>query len=161
MINMAVNNCYLRKIQIRSLPCNFCILLTASFIFFTPVAYSAQPTRVCFQNNCVKVETANTDIKRARGLQGRDSLEAGQGMLFIFPQESGYDFWMKDTLIPLDMIWMDKHFKVVDVKENVPPCEKDPCEVYVPIAVAKYVLEINAQGAKNYGIKIGDAAVFK
>lgn len=158
---MAINISLLRKIQIRRLSFDFCLLLTAYVILFTPVVYSAQPTQVCFKDKCVKVEVADTEIERARGLQGRNALDIDRGMLFIFPRQDVFNFWMKDTLIALDMIWINDDLQVVDIKENVPPCQTDPCEIYAPQGKAVYVLEINAQGVHNNGIKIGDRVVFK
>ena len=82
-------------------------------------------------------------------------------MLFVFEKEDVYQFWMKDTLIPLDMIWIDEGGKIVFIKENAEPCESEPCESFVPDGKAKYVLEINGGMTKLRGIDIGDSAEIK
>ncbi len=139
----------------------FYILLTTYYLLFPINANADQPKQICLRDACLAVEIADTDIKRTQGLQGRTSMKQNHGMLFIFPYQNVYNFWMKDTLIPLDMIWIDNAFQVVDLKENVPPCVKDPCEVYVPKGEAQYVLEVNAHFAQKHGIKSGDSVVFK
>jgi uncharacterized membrane protein (UPF0127 family) len=125
------------------------------------IAHAASPHKVCFQDHCLTVEIADTDVTRMRGLQERTSMNAGHGMLFVFANEDRYDFWMKDTLIPLDMIWLNGNRQVVDIKAHVPPCEKDPCPTYIPSGHAKYVLEVNAGTTQSYGLHVGDKAEFK
>jgi uncharacterized membrane protein (UPF0127 family) len=73
----------------------------------------------------------------------RTSLSSQSGMLFIFDHEAIYPFWMKNTLIPLDMIWLDKNKNVVDVI-TAQPCSEDPCQIYTPKKESLYVLELNA-----------------
>ncbi len=91
-----------------------------------------------------------------RGLQFRTSLAQDAGMLFIFDQPLRYSFWMKDTLIALDMIWLDQEMRVVHVESNVPPCTEDPCASYSPSEPALYVLELNAGTASLINLKPGD-----
>src|SRR5207247_4184944 len=95
--------------------------------------------RVCFQGRCVRVEVVQKKEELERGLQFRKSLGKEEGMLFVFPRSQIYSFWMKDTLIPLDMIWLDYSQKVVHIERNVPPCRSDPCGLYTPSAEALYV----------------------
>ncbi|HLD70038.1 MAG TPA: DUF192 domain-containing protein [Candidatus Omnitrophota bacterium] len=123
----------------------------------------SQPIRdvVCFQEKCVQVEIAQKPGELTRGLQFREQLAFDAGMLFIFPHSHKHSFWMKDTKIPLDMIWMDSSRRVVDVKKNVPPCIKDPCAVYTPQSEARYVLEINSGAADVFKIHSGDTASFR
>ena len=71
-------------------------------------------------------------------------------MLFFFPQSGEYPFWMKNTLIPLDMIWIDDQRRIAHVTSNVPPCKADPCPNYPPNANAKYVLELAAGVAAKH-----------
>lgn len=132
-----------------------------SSIVYASALKSDFPNKVCFQNECLAVEVADTEKERSRGLQNRASLPEGHGMLFIFPSESIYRFWMKDTLITLDMIWLDSQRKVVGIATDVPPCQEDPCPQYGPSAQALYVLEANAGYAARLGLKAGDQAVFK
>ena len=154
------NGEYLRLINRRSYGFFFfCFLL--SIFYFQWQAQAQQPSQICFKDHCLMVEVAADDASRVRGLQGRSSFANGAGMLFIFPQPDVYTFWMKDTLIPLDIIWLDDNRMVVDLKAQVPPCQENPCPVYTPSGNALYVLEINAGLAQTYGIRVADKAVFK
>ena len=103
----------------------------------------------------IKVEIADDDLERQQGLMFRSFLEENGGMLFIFDDEKKHDFWMKNTLIPLDMIFINENKKIVDIK-YAQPCEKDPCELYEPLESAKYVLEVNGNFTIENSIKIGD-----
>ena len=89
-----------------------------------------------------EVEIADEHKERRQGIMFRESLAKNAGMLFVFEKESMYPFWMKNTLIPLTMIWIAEDFTIVDIK-NAVPCEKDPCPNYPPSGKAKYVLEVN------------------
>ena len=107
------------------------------------------------------MEVVRKEPERLRGLQFRKSLCDHCGMLFVFPHSQIYSFWMKDTLIPLDMIWMDYARRVVYIEKNVPPCRADPCPAYTPTEKAVYVLEINAGSADRWGLRVGDTAAFR
>ena len=116
--------------------------------------------QVCFQSACYDVEVVADGRSRMRGLQGRTELGKQAGMLFIFQESWPFRFWMKDTLIPLDMIWLDAVRKVVYVEHDVPPCQADPCPNYGPSQAALYVLELNAGETARLGLKAGDQMVF-
>ncbi len=133
------------------------------YFIFCCTSCQSQPVRdlVCFQKECVQVEIAQKPEELTRGLQFREKLARDAGMLFIFPNSQAYSFWMKDTKIPLDMIWMDSSQRVVYVKKNVPPCIEDPCAVYTPEEEAMYVLEINSTAADAFQIHLGDTAAFR
>lgn len=124
-------------------------------ILFPP--YLKDKNRVCFENNCFNVEIAETDSERSRGLMFREKLDLDKGMLFIFEEEGEYSFWMKNTLIPLDIVWINEVKEVVFIGENARPCtEEYVCPSINPGKNAKYVLEINAGIAEKIGLKIGD-----
>jgi uncharacterized membrane protein (UPF0127 family) len=91
----------------------------------------------------------------------RDQLREGTGMLFFFPATGDYPFWMKNTLIPLDLIWIDESHKVVHVAGNVPPCKADPCPSYPPNAPARYVLELAAGMAGRHRVVTGSTLRFE
>lgn len=101
----------------------------------------------------LSVEVAKTTVARERGLGGRTSLAQDAGMLFVFQSPGRYGFWMKDTLIPLDMLWIDDAGVIVDLAQNVQP-ESYPT-VYTPKSPARYVLEINAGFIRQNGVAIG------
>jgi uncharacterized membrane protein (UPF0127 family) len=125
-------------------------------------AHAAEnPKKICFKDTCVLIEIADTDSTRTRGLMFRDHLDQDKGMLFIFPSEDIYPFWMKNTLIDLDMIWLDKDLNVVEVKSFVPACKQFDCPSYIPKANAKFVLELNAGYADFHNIKVNDKAYLK
>ncbi len=116
--------------------------------------------QVCFDKNCINVEVVQKEEDLQRGLQFRTSLEENSGMLFIFAHTRQHGFWMKDTLIPLDMIWMDYNRRIVHIARNVPPCKADPCATYTPSDPALYVLEVDAGYASTLGLKVGNHAEF-
>ncbi|MEK7807406.1 MAG: DUF192 domain-containing protein [Chloroflexota bacterium] len=110
------------------------------------------------------VEPALTPAQRIQGLSGRQALAPRSGMLFIFEQEGKYTFWMKEMRFPLDLVWIGARCTVVDLTRNAPPpapeqtIEKLP--LYLPIAPARYVLEINGGEADLVGLQPGDLVGF-
>jgi len=117
-------------------------------------------SKICFENHCFLVEIAKSDIEKQKGLMNRESLGQNAGMLFVFNKEGSYSIWMKDTLIPLDVIWLDKKYQIVDI-QTLSPCTSDPCATFTPKTNAKYVLEINAGLSAKYNFKIGGQAKLK
>jgi hypothetical protein len=87
----------------------------------------------------------------------RQELCPNCGMLFIFNEENKHSFWMKNTLLPLNMIFIDKNKKVVDIKK-AEPCWEDPCQTYTPQEPCSYVLEVPAETFTNE--LIGQNAIF-
>ena len=87
--------------------------------------------------------------KRARGLMFREELASDRGMLFIFSEPGHWVFWMKNTKIPLDILWIDSNKRIVDLVENVPGCLGDPCLQYQPAREASYALEVPAGSIKR------------
>lgn len=108
----------------------------------------------------VSVEIAVTDAERQRGLMFRPHMAPTDGMVFVFEEPGVYPFWMKNTLIPLDMIWVDDAYRIVDVAHSVPPCKADPCPSYGHKGTAVYVVEVVSGFAKKHGVKPGDRLVF-
>ena len=92
------------------------------------------------------LEIADTAEKRSRGLMGRTSLPPGKAMLFVFDQEGLWPFWMKGTLIPLDILWLNAEMEIVDIQTMHPePGTPDAqLTLYRPQALASYALEMNA-----------------
>jgi len=118
-------------------------------------------SKVCFENKCFKVEIADTTEERETGLMNRKYLEPDSGMLFLFKEEGEYNFWMKNVLIPLDMIWINESNRIVFIKNNAEPCRTKLCEFFNPNKKAKYVLEVNGGISKEVGIEIGDVVEFR
>lgn len=104
------------------------------------------------------VEVARTDAERERGLMFRDELPAGHGMLFIHPRLEPQAYWMKNTRIPLDILYFDEAHRLVSQQRDVPPCSLgDACPPYPSDAPARFVLELNAGEAARLGLHDGDA----
>ena len=104
------------------------------------------------------VEIADSPAKRELGLQYRRDLASDHGMIFLFPSQSEQTFWMKNTPIPLDMIFINRELKIVGIVEQAVPFSLDPRSVGTP---RQYVLEINAGLAKRNGIQPGDSVTFE
>ena len=102
------------------------------------------------------IEIAADDASRAHGLMDRTEMAADHGMLFVFDDDAMRAFWMKNTKIPLDMLFFDADRRLVSVQHDVPPCEADPCPAYSSGAPARYVLELNAGQARKLGVSPGD-----
>jgi len=135
------------------------ILIGLFVVFFLLVFLDNVESSVCFGDECFVVEIADSVEERARGLMFREaeSLSENEGMLFIFPEEGVYSFWMKNTLISLDIIWVDSNGEVVFVFENAQPCsDSAECLSIVPQENALYVLEVNAGSINRIGVKVGD-----
>ena len=117
-------------------------------------------TKVCLDKSCYQVELALTPQDQALGLMFRKSLDKDKGMFFKFPQDGVYPFWMKNTLIPLDIIWIGSDKKIVFISRDTASCASDPCPLTDPGIPASYVLEINAGEIARIGAKIGDEVSF-
>lgn len=128
----------------------------------TPVQAAATGPRIIFPDHyTVRLEIAADDDTRQQGLMYRDRLPEATGMIFIFTQPGEYPFWMKNTLIPLDLIWIDAGHKIVHVGHNLPPCKADPCPNYPPNAIASYVLEVPAGVAAQHHLAEGQTLRFE
>lgn len=103
------------------------------------------------------IELATTDAAREHGLMLRTNLPEDRGMLFVFAASAPQAFWMKNTLIPLDILYFDDARRLVSMQLNVPPCKADPCAVYPSDGAARYVLELAAGTARRIGVKTGDS----
>lgn len=122
----------------------------------------ANVPKVHFPNGySVTVEIAADPELRAQGLMYRDHLRPASGMLFLFDKDDDYGFWMKNTRIPLSMIWIDSEKKIVHIKDSVPPCYIEQCPSYEPGVQARYVLELAAGEAAKRGIKVGDVVRYE
>jgi uncharacterized protein len=128
------------------------VLITAQGIFAAP------PTglHVMISGHRISVEIASTDAAREHGLMKRTHMAAGHGMLFVYADAQTRYFWMKDTLIPLDILFFDAQRRLINVFADTPPCKTDPCPTYASTAPAQYVLELNAGAVKRLGIKPGE-----
>jgi uncharacterized membrane protein (UPF0127 family) len=98
-------------------------------------------------NQTIRVEIADTDMERIRGLSGRESLSSGTGLLFIFDRADYHGIWMKDMNFPIDIVWLEvprqagESYRVVDIEKNVSPSTFP--HVFYPPRPVKYILETN------------------
>lgn len=106
-------------------------------------------------------EVAQTEHARRRGLQEYQQLDENRAMLFVFDTAGTHCFWMKDTFIGLDMIWIDADKKVVFIKKNAQPCTQKVCPVFCPDVQALYVLEVNQGMVSAIGLDVGDRVYFE
>lgn len=109
----------------------------------------------------LQVEVMVKDKDREMGLMFRPSLAEDKGMLFVFEQVEFHGIWMKNCKFPIDILWLDKDRKVVDIAEAVPPCKEDPCPVYQPLRKAAFVLELSAGQARREKATRGSALTFE
>jgi len=140
------------------------IILSAAvivlLIFFYFKKSSAKYTNVKVGDTKIRVEIADNLIKQTKGLMFRKSLPEKEGMLFVFNEEDYRSFWMMNMSIPIDMIWVNKEKRVVDITKNAQPC-KIFCPGYRPKEKVMYVLEVNANFSENHGVKIGTPLEFQ
>ncbi len=118
-------------------------------------------TSVCFSGRCFNAEVASSFSARMKGLMNREFLAEGDGMLFVFSNKDKHAFWMKNTLISLDIIWIGENKEVVYIAKNIQPCKSIVCPSVSPDKPTKYVLEINGGKADEIGLKTGDKADFE
>ena len=138
-------------------------------------------SQVCFNNYCFNVELAITLEEQKHGLMGREYLPINEGMLFIYGQKTVHTFWMKNMLIPLDIIWINENEEVIHIKKNVQPCpkapetpqetsqktsqetsQKAPCPSFTPDNLpSKFTHELNAGTVDKIGLKVGDKLTLK
>ncbi len=112
-----------------------------------------------FGNVSLIIEHAATEAEREAGLGGRESIPGDYGMLFVFPKNDFHGFWMKDTLMPLDIFWLDDKGHVVSIAENVATSSYP--NVFYPSAPARYVLETVAGFARTHRIVTGTPLLLK
>ena len=107
----------------------------------------------------VNVEIADDNEERTKGLMFREYLGENEGMLFVFDDAQIRTFWMKNTKIPLDIIFISEDLEIINIKQ-AEPCINDHCRVYSSEGNAKYVLEVNRGFSERNGINSGNKLVF-
>ncbi len=112
---------------------------------------------ISINGHLFEVELAVTREERKQGLMYRDVLAPNQGMLFVYPGPQIISFWMKQTLIPLDILFFDREGRLVQSFKNVQPCRISPCKTYTNTEPAQYVLELPAGSAKRIRLTAGNS----
>lgn len=134
------------------------ILITVLF-FYRTNSPPELATRGEFGGMSLRIEYATTDAARAKGLGGRASIPSDYGMLFVYEEDGKYGFWMKDTLVSLDMFWLDDKGRVVSIVQGVTPSSYP--NVFYPSVPARYVLETVAGFAEAHSIATGTQLYLK
>lgn len=140
------------------------VLVGLFFLVLIPQQSAPRPNppSACFENGvCLQVELARSDEERARGLMFRSSLPENAGVLFVFDTMEEHAFWMKNTLIPLDIVWLGSDGRVVGFREGLPPCEIPVCPVYSVGVPSRWVLEANAGFVAENGIRKGQRVLLQ
>jgi uncharacterized protein len=131
-------------------------LLLAATLSCTPACAAPSGPRVILESggksHRVQVELADTEAKRERGLMFRKELPEGRGMLFLFDEEGEHSFWMKDTLIPLDLIFVDSSGRVTGIVARARPLTLEPRSG----GPSRMVLEVPGGWAAAHGVRAGD-----
>jgi uncharacterized membrane protein (UPF0127 family) len=127
--------------------------MVGGFSFLSAKEIVPSPKFVKIGTKVFIVEVARTKAEQEKGLMYRSGLGAGKGMLFVFETVGIHLFWMKDTLIPLDIIWVSQDERIIYIQSMAQPHDKTILDPKVP---AKYVLEINGGLAERYHFKVGD-----
>jgi len=131
-------------------------ILAAAAVLLSGAAVAASGAYVEIKGHRYTIEIAADDASRAHGLMDRTHMDADHGMLFVFENDEPRAFWMKNTKIPLDMLFFDREQRLISVQHDVPPCVSDPCPPYRSGAPARYVLELNAGESAKMGLTPGD-----
>lgn len=117
-------------------------------------------SRVVIGDKEFRVEVADTEQEKEKGLSRRENLAEDAGVLFVYEKLRRPRFWMKDMFIPLDFIWINNG-EIVDAHENIQPEDVQPPDAIVPDEEVDMILEVNAGTINKYDIEIGDKLVFK
>lgn len=135
----------------------FLFVLVAGCVFNSDTDLPG-PT-VTISDVTVQVEIADDLEERRKGLMYRSELPQFSGMWFIFEDEKPRTFWMKNMVIPIDIIYISKDLEIVSIVKSAQPCEADPCGVYPSFEAVQYVLEVNAGFADRYNIQTGQSVL--
>ena len=149
----------------------FVLLVLSTLLLVSPAfaqdasdAYAITPMStswVVLHGHRYNVEIAQTTAQRARGLMSRDRMANDRGMLFIHDSEEPLAYWMKNTMIALDIFYFDANRRLVSVSKRTPPCTLgDGCPPYRSAGPALYVLELNSGAADHLHVKKGDRLTF-
>ncbi|MCF6251931.1 MAG: DUF192 domain-containing protein [Methylococcaceae bacterium] len=139
------------------------VLLMIFMLFFTTQVFSEQHTtafgkatvEIGNKGYILSVEVASTEKQRSIGLMYREHLDLSKGMLFVFEYPALQRVWMKNTLIPLDVLFVSANGEIVSILKSLQPCVKKSCEIYDSVGIAKYMLEVNAGVVEKQKLKVG------
>jgi uncharacterized protein len=133
--------------------------VSAVFFYRTESLPPVLQERAGFGGVSLRIEYAMTLEARERGLGGRTEIQKDYGMLFVFPKDDIYGFWMKDMLVPIDIFWLDSKGQVVFIISNIATSSYP--NVFYPDKPARYVLETAAGFAKDNSVATGTSLQLK
>jgi uncharacterized protein len=132
------------------------IVFALAYAYFQDSSVSYGSAKVMLPDGkAIDCEVPLTGAGKELGLMHRKTLCESCGMLFIFDREGKLSFWMKNMEMNIDMVFINKDWKVVGIAQDVEPCLKEPCTIYSPNFPAQYVLELNANATREHGIFVG------
>jgi len=139
-----------------------CIKIAIIFFFFLRAQQKIQnnPTKIiqphqfCYSWNCINLEIADTPETRELGLMFRENLEENKWMVFVFDWPWKHGMWMRNTLIPLDIIWITTGYKIIDIIQAT-PCKEEICPTYKPGIDNLWAIEINSWVASKLWLQTG------
>lgn len=134
------------------------LLILPTILIYWFINHRRKNTWVRINGVPLVVEIADSQEKRIQGLSGRSSLPSDRGLLFIYEKPDYYSIWMKEMNFPLDIIWINKERRIVDLAKDVKP-ETFP-QAFTPQTPALYILETNSGFCEKNKIMIGDAVSF-
>lgn len=149
---MAVLCCRANPVKFRLTNFSFIILLFLQ----TSLCFAYQKFPVQFFNlngSQYQLEIADTVKRKRQGLMYREFLAKDDGMLFVYSRPGNHRIWMKNTLVPLTVIWLDSQARIVGIK-SLSPCHTPDCPVYGPDLPSKFIIELHIAAHKNF--KVGD-----
>ena len=135
-------------------------IITILLIILQMPAGSVRLVPLYVGNTKFMVEIADTPEKQVTGLMYRDHIPENFGMLFVFAEEARRHFWMKNTLIHLDLIFLNRDKQVVHICANAPPCRGEPCDLLDSQKPAMYVLELRGNRCREVNLRVGDHLFF-
>lgn len=153
------------KPELRQNGATLLIIIAFVILFFSlSEQASGKNTRiqVCKDgDHCITAEIAATPASRMKGLMYRKSLPDSHGMLFVYPRSDYLGFWMKNTKIPLDIVWLGRNKRIVHIVRDAQPCTSEPCSTYFAPGKAAYVLELAAGMSRKWKLEIGGRLIFE
>ena len=133
------------------------LFILAGFVISLESQVSLAPSTektITIGGQVVHIDVADTVATREQGLSGRADLSEDEGMLFVFPEDGSYGFWMKDMLFSIDIVWISQEGDIVDITSRVSP-DTYP-EAFFPQKPVRYVLELSAGFVERHDVQIGD-----
>lgn len=139
------------------------IVIAIVIVFVTGCSSSSQVLKIKTDEavHQFKVEVVTTEEDKRQGLMGRESLSEDRGMLFVYDEEGNQSFWMKNMLIPLDILFIASDLVITHISENVPPCVvlDNDCINYSSLKPTQYILELSAGVSDELNIDVGDMVI--